>query len=159
MLKMRTTPTSECQAIAAAILTIAAAIVLLAAGPATADPEEGEEPEPRVTDSSTERLPAITAFPRYPPIARRDRIEGEATVCFKIAPNGRILDPVVESSTHRIFEKPALRAIRESRFEPLAPGEELSGSTTCRTYRFRLDPVSAAIERLLSPRIRPSSPA
>lgn len=83
----------------------------------------------------------MTRFPYYPARARRERIEGEATVCFKVAPDGRILDAEVVSSTHEIFEKPALEAIKQSSFEPLAAGKELV-PTVCRTYRFRLDPVT-----------------
>ena len=51
-------------------------------------------------DSSTDRVPALTAFPKYPSIARRDRIEGEATVCFKIKTNGKISRASVQSRTH-----------------------------------------------------------
>jgi hypothetical protein len=39
-----------------------------------------------------------------------------------------------------------MNAIRRSSFEPLAEGETLSKSRTCRTYRFRLDPVTASNE-------------
>lgn len=92
-------------------------------------------------DSTTDRIPALTSFPEYPSVARRDRIEGEATVCFVIKANGKIYRPTVRSSTHRIFSKPALRAIKNSSFEPLAPGQNVSTAKTCRTYRFRLDPV------------------
>lgn len=92
-------------------------------------------------DTSTERVPALTAFPKYPRVARRDRIEGEATVCFKIRADGRISRAVVTESTHRIFSKPALRAIKKSSFEPLGPGQVLDSARTCRTYRFRLDPI------------------
>lgn len=94
-------------------------------------------------DTSTDRVPALTAFPKYPSVARRDRIEGEATVCFKIRANGRISRPVVTEYSHRIFSKPSLRAIKKSSFEPLGPGQILKTSRTCRTYRFRLEPVLA----------------
>jgi len=92
-------------------------------------------------DTNTDRTPALTAFPRYPSIARRDRIEGEATVCFKIRADGKISRPVVTDRTHKIFAKPALRAIKKSTFEPLGPGQILATARTCRIYRFRLDPV------------------
>lgn len=92
-------------------------------------------------DTSTDRVPALTAFPKYPSIARRDRIEGEATVCFKIKANGRISRPVVTDYSHKIFSRPALRAIKKSSFEPLGPGQILATARTCRTYRFRLDPI------------------
>lgn len=103
-----------------------------------------QAPEPGVThlfDSSADRAPAVTAFPRYPSIARRDRIEGEATVCFRIKVDGRISRPRIKTSTHKIFERPALRAIKKSTFEPLGPGEILATARSCRTYRFRLDPI------------------
>jgi protein TonB len=92
-------------------------------------------------DTATDRAPATTAFPKYPSIARRDRIEGDATVCFKIRANGRVSRPVVTDYSHKIFAKPALRAIKKSSFEPLAPGQVLKTARTCRTFRFRLDPV------------------
>ncbi|MBT8077336.1 MAG: energy transducer TonB [Gammaproteobacteria bacterium] len=92
-----------------------------------------------VTDDDTDRVPMVTAFPDYPSIARRDRIEGEATVCFRIDTRGKVLSPRVRESSHRIFVKPTLRAIRASSFEPLRPGQTLKGSKTCRTYRYRLE--------------------
>lgn len=92
-------------------------------------------------DTTTDRVPSRTTFPEYPRIARRDRIEGEATVCFMIKADGRISKAKVRSSTHRMFSRPSLRAIKKSSFEPLAPGQVLNTEKTCRTYRFRLDPV------------------
>lgn len=92
-------------------------------------------------DTKTDRVPFRTAFPEYPRIARRDRIEGEATVCFMIKADGKISKARVRSSTHRMFSRPSLRAIKKSSFEPLAPGQILGTEKTCRTYRFRLDPV------------------
>lgn len=94
-----------------------------------------------IFDSSTDRVPLKTAFPKYPSVARRDRIEGEATVCFKIKTNGRISRPSLRSSTHRIFNRPTMRAIKRSTFEPLGPSQILAIAKTCRTYRFRLLPV------------------
>jgi TonB family protein len=104
----------------------------------------------RLFDSSSERSPAVTAFPKYPSIARRDRIEGETVVCFTIDARGRIIRPSVRSSTHRIFEKPAMKAIRDSSFAPLAEGEEPASAKTCRTYRFRLDPLNARTDSSVS---------
>lgn len=94
-----------------------------------------------IFDSSTDRVPLKTAFPKYPSVARRDRIEGEAIVCFKIKTNGRISRPSLRSSTHRIFNRPTMRAIKRSTFEPLGPSQILAIAKTCRTYRFRLLPV------------------
>ncbi len=92
-------------------------------------------------DSNTDRVPLLTAFPPYPSIARRDRIQGEATVCFKIKQDGRITRAKLKTSTHRIFRRPVLRAIKKSTFEPLAPNQVLATAKTCRTFRFRLEPI------------------
>lgn len=107
------------------------------------------------TDSPSERVPAVTAFPKYPSIARRDRIEGEAVVCFHIDARGKVVRPSIRSSTHKIFEKPAMRAIRRSSFAPLADGEKPAVAKTCRTYRFRLDRINeAALSRPPAVRVR-----
>ena len=122
-----------------AIALLAAATLLL---PELALADE-DAAEAHFTDSSSDRAPAVTAFPKYPSIARRDRIEGEATVCFTIDARGKVVRPSVRSSTHKIFVKPAMKAIRNSSFTPLDEGQKLSVEKTCRTYRFRLDPVNA----------------
>jgi protein TonB len=133
---MRTLKIVERQWIAATLtMTLG---VMSAATSAASDDAQGVT---HFIDTATDRIPALTAFPRYPSIARRDRIEGEATVCFKIKANGRISRAVVTDSTHRIFSRPALRAIKKSTFEPLGPGQVLDTARTCRTYRFRLDPI------------------
>jgi hypothetical protein len=51
--------------------------------------------------------------------------------------------PKIASSTHRIFERPALRAIRTSAFTPLGAGEASSAAEVCRVFRFRLNPVDS----------------
>lgn len=124
--------------IATAALVAAA---VLASGAATAD-ETGAR-NSYISDSSGERTPLITAFPKYPEVARRDRIEGEATVCFTVNARGRVVRPSVRQYSHKIFRNPALRAARASSFEPLVPGESVSPLKTCRTYRFRLEPIVA----------------
>lgn len=121
-----------------------AAILVAGSLAVTAVAAPGQESGKGVThfiDTSTDRVPALTAFPKYPSVARRDRIEGEATVCFKIKANGRISRPVVSDYSHKIFSRPALRAMKKSTFVPLGPGQILRTARTCRTFRFRLEPV------------------
>jgi TonB family protein len=118
-----------------------ALFILLCLGPGLVSAGQSSSKVTHFIDTSTDRVPALTAFPKYPSVARRDRIEGEATVCFKIRANGKISRPVVTDYTHKIFSRPALRAIKKSTFEPLAPGQILATARTCRTYRFRLDPI------------------
>jgi TonB family protein len=95
------------------------------------------------TRDSAVRRPAATVFPSYPEEARLYRLEGETTVCFKINAQGEIVRPKVASSTHRIFERPALRAIRASAFTPLEAGAVDSAADVCRVFRFRLSPLAA----------------
>lgn len=121
------------------VVVLAGLCAVLCGSLASADPDETQVTH--ITDSSTDRTPAKTTFPIYPRIARRDRIEGDATVCFRIDLLGRIRKEHVRDATHRIFRRPALRAIRQSSFEPLADGERFAAELTCRTYRFRLTPV------------------
>jgi TonB family protein len=109
------------------------------------EPSEGQR---HIMDSSNDRTPLITAFPSYPRIARRDRIQGNTVVCFKIDIDGRIHSIRVKSYTDRIFRRPALRAIKASSFESLQPHEIYSTARTCRTYRFRLEPEVAIAENL-----------
>lgn len=96
--------------------------------------------------ASLERVPKFTVIPEYPQVARRDRIEGEVQVCFEITRAGRTRRIAVRKSTNRIFEKPAMKAVRASQYEPLPPTAGLSGIKTCRTFRFSLEPVVAATQ-------------
>ena len=127
-----------------AIATIAAVATFVAAYPDAGLAGQDATKVRHFLDTATDRVPSMTAFPKYPSIARRDRIEGDATVCFMIRADGRISRPIITDYSHKIFAKPALQAIKSSSFEPLAPGQILKTSRTCRIYRFRLDPVLAS---------------
>ena len=113
------------------------ALVLLAASAAVGDT--------RVThleDESYERVPLNTVAPAYPAVARRDRIEGDVQVCFNVDREGRPYRIAVRSSTNRVFEKPAIRAIRASRYHPVPKDRDVPAVKTCRTFRFRLEPAA-----------------
>ncbi len=90
---------------------------------------------------SGDRKPLHTLVPIYPERARRERLEGDVEVCFNVDRKGRTSRVRVRRSTHRVFEKPAVLAVRASSYEPLPEGTKLSGIKTCRTFRFRLTPV------------------
>ena len=94
-------------------------------------------------DDKTDRIPEQTIVPKYPRTARRDRIEGEVQVCYFVDKKGRPYNIAVRRSTHRIFERPAIKAMRASRYKPLQSGEKTSGLKSCRTFTFELDPVVA----------------
>lgn len=95
-----------------------------------------------LADQGSERIPLSTTAPVYPAIAQRDRIEGDVQVCFNVDRKGRPYRIAVRSSTNRVFEKPAIRAIRASRYVELPKEQEVPGIKTCRTFRFRLVSVA-----------------
>jgi TonB family protein len=92
-------------------------------------------------DSDTDRVPLLTTVPDYPEVARRDRIQGEVQVCFNITRDGYPRRIAVRSSTNRLFEKPAMKAVRKSTWVRLDKDEAMSGIKACRTFRFTLIPV------------------
>ena len=96
-----------------------------------------------------DRVPLLTVVPDYPRNAKRDRIEGEVQVCFNIDREGKTLRVAVRNSTHRIFEKPSTKAVRDSTYRPLPKDVVVPGIKTCRTFRFFLEPV--AIDKLDGP--------
>ena len=92
-------------------------------------------------DSDTDRIPLLTTVPDYPEVARRDRIQGEVQVCFNITRDGHPRRIAVRSSTNRLFERPAMKAVRKSTWVRLDDKEAMSGIKACRTFRFTLVPV------------------
>jgi TonB family protein len=115
---------------------------LLAVILATPIPGGAAEPEEaRVIDTDTDRIPVHTVVPVYPKKARRDRIEGEVQVCFDIDRSGRTRRVAVRQSTHRIFERPSIRAVKASTFRPLDDSQKLQVIKSCRTFAFSLQPV------------------
>jgi len=48
----------------------------------------------------------------------RRKAPGTVYIIFIVDQRGRVVDPKVQKSTDRIFEKPALRAIKQWKFEP-----------------------------------------
>lgn len=60
--------------------------------------------------------------PRYPPDLRRKGRGGTVTMVFTVDESGRVQNPKVEKSTDPAFDKPALDAVRQWRFEPGSRG-------------------------------------
>jgi len=101
----------------------------------------GDDQESPPGTADTERTPLHTVIPEYPKIARRDRIEGEVQVCFDITREGKTRRIAVRKSTHRLFEKPAIRAVRASFYAAIPRDLEVPAIKACRTFRFTLEPV------------------
>jgi TonB family protein len=93
-------------------------------------------------DPAAERKPLQTVVPVYPERALTDRVQGDVEVCFNVDHEGRTSRISVRKSSHRMFEKPSVLAVRASSYVPLTEDKILSGIKTCRIFRFRLDPVA-----------------
>ena len=116
-------------------------IVGLLAGAAQSAATDEATRYARIIDSNMDRIPLQTIAPEYPRKARRDRIEGEVSVCFDIDRSGRTRRIAVRRSSHRLFEKPSIRAVRASTFRPLQDHEPLPAPKACRTFIFSLIPI------------------
>ncbi|MGH9749012.1 MAG: energy transducer TonB [Candidatus Polarisedimenticolia bacterium] len=66
--------------------------------------------------------PIFQAEPIYPFELRQRKVEGTVYVLFVVDKEGKVIDPKVETSTHGAFDKPALDAVRQWRFEPAVRG-------------------------------------
>lgn len=133
--------------ISRALATFLAAVTL-----ATAADAAGEKPRVTlITGDEDGREPLHTVVPEYPRLARRDRVEGQVQVCFNVDRNGRTYRLAVRTSSNRVFEKPAIKAVRQSSYRPLADADRLPAIKTCRTFRFSLEPVVIEDPVLLIP--------
>jgi TonB family protein len=56
--------------------------------------------------------------PRYPLSLSRTGIEGRVVVQFVVDESGKVINPLVSSSTNRGFDEPALESIRNWKFTP-----------------------------------------
>ncbi len=122
-----------------------AVLALLASLAASGSTRADDAEFTHLRDASEDRRPVHTVVPVYPELARRERVEGDVQICFNIDRKGKPHRVRVRRSTNRIFEKPSVVAVRASTYEPLPEYRKTSGVKTCRTFRFRLDPV--AVER------------
>ena len=60
--------------------------------------------------------------PQYPSEMRSKKVEGQVTLIFVVDASGKVDDARVEKSSHPAFEKPALDAVRQWKFEPGVKG-------------------------------------
>ena len=102
---------------------------------------DDSNPLAQILDSNTNRIPVHTVVPAYPHKARRDRIEGEVQVCFHVNRKGGTRGVSVRTSTHRLFERPSVKAVRASTFKPLGKNEPLQEMKSCRTFIYSLEPA------------------
>lgn len=62
--------------------------------------------------------------PIYPAEMRGKKVEGTVTVIFIVDASGRVTNPRIKESSNPAFEKPALDAVKQWKFEPGIKGGE-----------------------------------
>lgn len=62
--------------------------------------------------------PIFQSAPVFPVEMRGKKLEGVVSVLFVVDSTGKVANPRVEKSTHPAFEKPALDAVKQWKFEP-----------------------------------------
>ena len=75
--------------------------------------------------------------PLYPSEMRGKKVEGVVTVIFVVDASGKVTAPRVEKSTHPAFEKPALDAVKQWKFEPAVKGGQRVGCKMRVPIRFQ----------------------
>lgn len=77
------------------------------------------------------------AAPSYPAEMRGKKVEGVVTVIFVVDASGKVANPRVEKSSHPAFDRPALEAVRQWRFEAGLKGGERVGCRMRVPIRFQ----------------------
>ncbi len=62
--------------------------------------------------------PLLCPAPGYPEALKKSGVRGRAVVALRISPEGRVLEPSVQSATDPAFGESALSAVRDWRFVP-----------------------------------------
>lgn len=62
--------------------------------------------------------PIFQAAPNYPAELRKRNLEGSVQVVFLVDRDGKVIGPKVEKSTNPSFDRPAIEAVRQWKFEP-----------------------------------------
>jgi TonB family protein len=97
-----------------------------------------ELPAQSVLRTSREAKPIQTARANYPPMALRAGLESDVTLKIQVDPQGNVTRAEITKSGGGSFDEEALRAVKQSRFEPAQrDGEHVMAEFTY-IYRFRL---------------------
>jgi len=65
-----------------------------------------------------EFLPIVRVNPQYPSRASENGIEGFVTVSFTVSPEGTTTDVIVVESSHKMFERSAVKAAGKYKYKP-----------------------------------------
>ena len=75
--------------------------------------------------------------PLYPSELRGKKVEGVVTLIFVVDASGKVSQPRVEKSTHPAFEKPAIDAVKQWKFEPAVKAGQRVGCRMRLPIRFQ----------------------
>ena len=88
--------------------------------------------------TNREAKPIQTARASYPPMALRMGMEGDVMLLIEVDPQGNVTKAEIIKSGGAGFDEEALKAVRQSRFEPAQrDGQNVAAEFNC-VYRFRL---------------------
>lgn len=79
---------------------------------------ESAEREFDLTEIDQKPRPIIQGAPVYPAAMRGAKTDGVVTVLFVVDATGKVSNPRVDKSSHPAFEKPAMDAVKQWKFEP-----------------------------------------
>jgi len=85
-------------------------------------------------------LPLVRVEPQYPPEAQRRKLEGWVQLRFTISTAGSVKDPEVVQSSHSVFERNALQAVRKWKYQPqMRAGKPAEAPDQQVVLRFKLE--------------------
>ena len=82
----------------------------------------------------------LTVAPNYPASAATRDLEGSVTVRFDVTSEGDVINASIVTSTHRVFEASALKAVGKFRFKPrVVDGVALPSQGVTYRFQYRMD--------------------
>jgi protein TonB len=91
-----------------------------------------------VLRTNREAKPIQTARANYPAMALRSGLESDVTLKIEVDPQGNVINAEIAMSGGGGFDEEALKAVKQSRFEPAQrDGENIAAEFTY-VYRFRI---------------------
>ncbi|TCO36856.1 energy transducer TonB [Dokdonella fugitiva] len=107
---------------------------------ATPPPSAAPTPAPPAPVGETRDVRVVTPpRPTYPPAAVRNRQDGWVEVEFTVAADGSVQNAhVTASEPSRVFDREAVRAVQQAKFEPKLENGQAVASTLRRRIEFKL---------------------
>ncbi|HEX6768138.1 MAG TPA: energy transducer TonB, partial [Candidatus Binatia bacterium] len=95
-------------------------------------------PAQSVLRTNREAKPIQTVRPAYPAMALRAGLESDVTLRIEVDPEGKVTKTEIVKSGGGGFDEEALKAVKQSRFEPAQRGGQNVPAEFTFVYRFRL---------------------